>query len=1386
MYGTLETAIQLRVSQLCEDLSRGHSDLSAAGASSSPTSTSASSLSLPTATSATAATSSTSGLHQQQAPSKEAGGSGSSSSSSSSSSGDPSQGRLGPKSVSIDSRHASGQLAYGPGGLTIESLANFSSCRATACVYAGLWQYEVTVLTSGIQQLGWCTALCPFTAEEGVGDAADSYAFDGKRLRKWSVKCSPYGQAWTPGDVIGCCIDLDKREASFYRNGVSLGVAFTNIRTMQPHLAYFPAVSISYTERCKFNFGAMPFEHPVSRYTPLQAPPEASDSATAGYLVNCLQRLALFEPESEQSTDGPASAAAAAPGSSSSSSSITSAPAQTPSQLEIASLSPNSGSGARISSVPTIPSDDWILMAGVITARLLPLLQLHSYLPSPPHPPPTAAPPPSPPTPSRRPTLRPHPPLAPPVTPPRASPAAAAAPPAASTAAAAAVGAPTPESTPLSRALDLLVLCSHQASSEQLFRALLESLACKTLTSPVAQGRAPDTPASAPYLRLAAGLVRNPGVRSAWVRHPNFLHLTECLLARKSPSMDDMVALVPAVWWPGSSCPEPPEAQARMDASLASLTASVSQVEELQYQLIAPLMTLPSYSDPRQSSLEEFLGHLVQKNRGCNRDVPPPGLSDQSVLISTFFVLLRFLQSALYSLDSCPVGGLFVKTAWKGDAEPVNDLGRLGGVVTHLAREVTIRPAELEPTMLHPAPRLHAAAPSAAAAAVPLSRVPHLLQAAMTLYSFKLGSSMRVTHAVERGMSASIGGLMDVERAMAAAAAPVGPTDYLAYLQEARRFFLDDVVTNVRFGGVLKAVFFSGWKQGALFTLCAWLSHLLSTLAAQQGALLSYIPTCYTDAIVDFMKLLLKADNRSQTIQALLPHGLHDIIGLLAVLLHDTRICNPEVKVSLISCVANLLGSQEFLSAFEANEVARLRLLPAVVSCLDTQGWHPAPAILQRLIGGGGFGQPQGEYSSPVFRQLLSRSLPLGSNPCKVLVHRLLETCNWVVTEFTITVSELFESRNSGRRQMSEVQQQYRKAGDMVDACAGLLRLIEVVVLSMPDAFLQPPLLNFNKLLEVLTFVLSHFTVGADARKLQELLAPLPSPTSGASGSALSSLVRLERDMLAAKVGKAAVLAPVLGCLLALWPTPPPHHRSTPTAGTASSIYTTPGKPEAARPPPVPVPVPTRAEPPAASGLNVPTDVSSAEAQLRPRASRTRAWLLSNLGRHYDARLRRHVAHLAGLDWRGLMPVEGVAQDLAEFLTLVAALEKSAPPPPSPSHAASPGRSPASAGAAAAAAAGADTEGPAAATPTSESEVPEEFLDPITTEVMTDPVVLPDSQVTLDRSTVERHLMTSTTDPFSRTDLTMEACQPDRALAVRIQAWVQLQSSKAAAALEQQ
>lgn len=120
-------------------------------------------------------------------------------------------GRLGPDQVSIDKSSARGQLTYSHGEMCMEASGAFSSARANVCVFGGKWQYECLITcawTAGIQQIGWAPLSCPFTAEEGVGDAPDSYAYDGKRVKKWNVRSQNYGEAWTTGDVIGACIDL--------------------------------------------------------------------------------------------------------------------------------------------------------------------------------------------------------------------------------------------------------------------------------------------------------------------------------------------------------------------------------------------------------------------------------------------------------------------------------------------------------------------------------------------------------------------------------------------------------------------------------------------------------------------------------------------------------------------------------------------------------------------------------------------------------------------------------------------------------------------------------------------------------------------------------------------------------------------------------------------------------------------------------------------------------------------------------------------------------------------------------------------------------------------------------------------------------------------------
>ena len=53
-------------------------------------------------------------------------------------------------------------------------------------------------------------------------------------------------------------------------------------------------------------------------------------------------------------------------------------------------------------------------------------------------------------------------------------------------------------------------------------------------------------------------------------------------------------------------------------------------------------------------------------------------------------------------------------------------------------------------------------------------------------------------------------------------------------------------------------------------------------------------------------------------------------------------------------------------------------------------------------------------------------------------------------------------------------------------------------------------------------------------------------------------------------------------------------------------------------------------------------------------------------------------------------------------------------------------------------------------------DAPQEFIDPLTFLVMTDPVKLPKSNVILDRKTIETHLLSDQTDPFNREPLTKD------------------------------
>lgn len=198
-------------------------------------------------------------------------------------------GRIGPSEVTFDIMANVGTVIVEADRLGISSHSNFSSIRANCCVYQGKWMYELMLGSKGVMQVGWCTIKCKFSQEEGVGDTRDSYAYDGRRQRKWNATTQKYGQCWLVGDVITCAIDCDNGTLTFYRNGQCLGEAFNNIRLGQGY-AYFPAVSLSQAENLRANFGATPLKYPVEGYKPLQEAP-VMDVVKTNILVSYLEKV---------------------------------------------------------------------------------------------------------------------------------------------------------------------------------------------------------------------------------------------------------------------------------------------------------------------------------------------------------------------------------------------------------------------------------------------------------------------------------------------------------------------------------------------------------------------------------------------------------------------------------------------------------------------------------------------------------------------------------------------------------------------------------------------------------------------------------------------------------------------------------------------------------------------------------------------------------------------------------------------------------------------------------------------------------------------------------------------------------------------------------------
>ncbi|KAL3524719.1 hypothetical protein ACH5RR_013091 [Cinchona calisaya] len=1000
---------------------------------------------------------------------------------------------FGPQVVGVEESSICGDFRTTKSSLLLESHALFSSMRANSCVWKGRWMYEVTLETSGVQQLGWATLSCPFTDHKGVGDADDSYAYDGKRVCKWNKEAEAYGQSWVVGDVIGCCIDLDHDEISFFRNGVSLGVAFKGIRKMVPGLGYYPAISLSQGERCELNFGAYPFRYPVEGFFPIQSPPQVNSFAV--HLLCCFSRL-LEMPHEGRAGFGsvekfrrlkrfvsfkelyhPVSRGIC--------------------EELFSSLGLEIGSAAYIA-------------RGPLLSFILEVFKIH-----PPH-----------------------------------------------------------DYTNLDRIIDcFLEIQDPRLLFEHLIIAL--SSACKTAAWILA-----DFPYSGSYtyLALSCHILRREELMILWWKSLDFEFIFEGFLSYKSPNKQDLQSLMPSVWWPGSC--EDLSSESSMVLTTTALSEAINLVEEKRRDLCCLVMQFIPPGNPPQlpgSVFKTFVQHLLLKNRGADRNLPPPGVSSNCVLVSLYTVILHLLSERSTSrgicswMKSCGAnseldvgflhrGGEQSFTAGlllKNDPHRV-DFPRFGGSYCHLAKshpsndeqEKVIQweegcMDEEDTRVTHfgqrqpcccssygvdfakiskhpirymakgarghcssiPERSAHVATECSAGnlndeiedkpgtsdqsesqfdfrAMQQMKIVPReinlspatlkeeeLLDAMLLLYHLGVAPNFKQASSYVARQSQSIILLEETDKQIREKA--IG--EQAKRLKEARSVYREEVMDCVRHCAWYRISLFSQWKQRGMYAACMWIVQLLLILS-KWDSIFIYVPEYYLETLVDSFHVLRKSDPPFVPPAIFVKQGLASFVTFIVTHFNDPRISSAELKDLLLQSISVLVQYKEFLAVFEHNEAAIQRMPTALLSAFDNRSWVPVTNILMRLCKGSGFGSSKrGESSSSsvVFQNLLRDACVHDEELFSAFLNRLFNTLSWSMTEFSVSIREMLENY-----QVMEFQQ--RKCSVVFDLSCNLARVLEFCTREIPQAFLLGADTNLRRLTELIVFILNQLTSAVD------------------------------------------------------------------------------------------------------------------------------------------------------------------------------------------------------------------------------------------------------------------------------------------------------------------
>lgn len=143
--------------------------------------------------------------------------------------------------------------------LNTTTTTEYFGVNATIGISTGKFYWEIVSGSNNIYSvLGIRTAAASRTIY--VGGDANGYAYYQNGQKYTNNSGTAYGAAWAINDIIGVAFDADAGTLTFYKNGVSQGVAFSSI----PSNVWFPAFSDganTFGSADYVNFGQRPFTY---------------------------------------------------------------------------------------------------------------------------------------------------------------------------------------------------------------------------------------------------------------------------------------------------------------------------------------------------------------------------------------------------------------------------------------------------------------------------------------------------------------------------------------------------------------------------------------------------------------------------------------------------------------------------------------------------------------------------------------------------------------------------------------------------------------------------------------------------------------------------------------------------------------------------------------------------------------------------------------------------------------------------------------------------------------------------------------------------------------------------------------------------------------------